>query len=65
MPDQVRHDEFGPFCETNHVWQFHKSGAAGQKNGQSDQKRNSVGQGTSEASSLTNPFIWHHPRIVR
>jgi len=40
MPDQVRHDEFGPFCETNNVWQFHKSAAAGQKNGQSDQKRN-------------------------
>jgi len=46
--------------------------AAGQ-NGRSNRKRNSgsylndllVGQGASEASSLTNPFIWHHPQIVR
>jgi hypothetical protein len=31
MPDQVRHDEFGPFCETNNVWQFDISTDAGQK----------------------------------
>ena len=56
------------FCYENHT-----SGAADQKNGQSDQKRNSgsylngllVGQGASEASSLTNPLSGDHPQIVR
>jgi hypothetical protein len=41
MPDQVRHDEFGPFfCETNKVWQFQISRGRWLKGSQSDQKRN-------------------------
>jgi hypothetical protein len=74
MPDQVRHDKFGTFAYPTKSFNevSYKPGPLA-ASVQSDRKRNSgsylsvlfVGQGASEASSLTNTFIWHHLRIVR